>query len=93
MAGKRDAEWNPPARFDRPYSGKLRVYKLTQKQVAIACKKLIGWATPKMHGCSQHSDTECVVITIDKMFALATPKAVLRHEIGHCNGWSASHAD
>lgn len=93
IAGKTDSTWNPPARFDHAYSGKIRVYNLPQNQVAMECKKLIGWATPKMHGCSQHNDTECIVITVDKTFMGATPKAVLRHEIGHCNGWPGNHPD
>ncbi|RWN59629.1 hypothetical protein [Mesorhizobium sp.] len=100
FAGKRDAEWNPPVRFDHQYSGKLTVRYLPQKQVVAACEKLFAAykiaAKPSFtqRGCSAVTGkTSCTVIVIDKTFGLATPKAVLRHEIGHCNGWSASHPD
>lgn len=100
MAGKNDAEWNPPARFDHAYPGKLTVIRLPQKQVVAACAKLFAQykvaATSSLvqRGCSAvTSATSCTVVLIDKPFALATPKAVLRHELGHCNGWPASHPD
>jgi len=99
-AGKNDAEWNPPARFDHAYSGQLTVRYLPQKQVVAACAKLFAEykvaakASLVQRGCSAiTSATSCTVIVIDKMFALAMPKAVLRHEIGHCNGWPADHPD
>ncbi|TIL88945.1 MAG: hypothetical protein E5Y73_22280 [Mesorhizobium sp.] len=100
MAGKNDAEWNPPARFDHAYTGQLTVRYLPQKKVVTACAKLFAEykvATKSsftQRGCSAITNkTSCTVIVIDKTFGLATPKAVLRHEIGPCNGWSASHPD
>jgi hypothetical protein len=100
MAGKNDPEWNPPTRFDHAYSGQLTVRYLPQKQVVTACAKLFAEykvaakSFPNQHGCSAiTSPTSCIVIVVDKTYALATPKAVLRHEIGHCNGWPASHPD
>lgn len=100
FAGKTDATWNPPARFDHAYTGKLTVRYLPQKQVVTACEKLFAKykvaakSSFNQRGCSAiTSKTSCTVIVIDKTYALATPKAVLRHEIGHCNGWSASHTD
>ena len=100
VAGKRDAEWNPPKRFDHAYSGKLTVRYLPQKQVIKACTKLFAKyrieakTTMRQHGCAAiTSDTSCTVIAISKPYALATPKSVLRHERGHCNGWLASHPD
>lgn len=100
FAGKNDAEWNPPARFDRAYAGKLTVSYLPQKQVVSACEKLFAkYKVPakvymNQRGCAAiTSKTSCTVIAIDKIYALATPAAVVRHEIGHCNGWAASHPD
>ncbi|TIM14458.1 MAG: hypothetical protein E5Y67_12325 [Mesorhizobium sp.] len=98
VAGKNDAEWNPPARFDYAYTGKLTVRYLPQKQVVTACANLFakykiaaksGFA---QRGCAAITGkTSCTVIVIEKIYALATPKAVLRHETGHCNGWAADH--
>lgn len=100
MAGKNDAEWNPPARFDHAYTGKLTIRYLPQKQVVTACEKLFAKykiaakSSLAQRGCAAiTSKTSCTVIVIEKIYALATPKAVLRHEIGHCNGWSANHPD
>lgn len=97
-AGVNDPEWNPPARFDHAYAGKLTMRYMPQKQVIKACANLFAKykvsATSSLvqRGCSAiTSPTSCTVILIDKTFKLATPKAVLRHELGHCNGWPASH--
>ncbi|TIO15638.1 MAG: hypothetical protein E5X86_19920 [Mesorhizobium sp.] len=100
IAGKNDAEWNPPARFDHSYAGELTVIYLPQKQVVTACAELFAKYTVSatsslvQRGCSAiTSKTSCTVIVISKPYALATPRAVLRHEIGHCNGWPADHPD
>lgn len=100
MAGKSDPEWNPPARYDRAYTGKLTVRYLPQKQVVSACAdlfakyKVAAKSFPNQRGCAAiTSKTSCTVIVIDKTFALATPKAVVRHEVGHCAGWPADHPD
>jgi len=100
MAGKHDPEWNPPARFDHAYSGQLTVRYLPQTKVVTACAKLFAKykvaakSFPNQHGCSAiTSTTSCTVIVVDKTYALATPKAVLRHELGHCNGWAADHPE
>ncbi|RWL14895.1 MAG: hypothetical protein EOR57_31610 [Mesorhizobium sp.] len=100
LAGKHDASWNPPARFDNAYTGKLTVIKLPQKQVVTACAKLFASykvaakSSFTQRGCAAITGkTSCTVIVIDKPYALATPKAVLRHELGHCNGWPANHPD
>lgn len=100
MAGRLDPEWNPPKRFDHAYPGKLTVRYLPQSQVVKACTKLFekykiaSKTTLRQHGCAAiTSKTSCIVIAINKPYALATPKAVVRHETGHCNGWPASHPD
>lgn len=98
LAGPRDATWNPPSRFDHPYAGHLTVERLPQRQVVEACARLFARydvparAAFNQHGCSAVTGpSSCMVITIDRTFMKATPQAVLRHEIGHCNGWPASH--
>lgn len=99
-AGKNDAKWNPPARFDHAFAGKLHVRYLPQKQVVSACQKLFAKYNvsaalfPNQKGCSAlTSEASCTVIVVDKTYETATPKAVLRHETGHCNGWPANHTD
>lgn len=96
-AGRNDPTWNPPARFDHPYHGKLRLYRLPQPEVAKRCRWLgVPNPYPEQRGCSFNVGTPgtmCVVIIINKPYLLQTPAAVLRHEIGHCNGWPANHPD
>jgi hypothetical protein len=99
-AGKNDAEWNPPTRFDHAYSGKLTVRYLPQKQVVTACTNLFAKykvpakSFPNQHGCSAiTSKTSCTVIVVNETYMRATPQAVLRHEIGHCNMWPADHPE
>lgn len=100
VAGKNDAEWNPPARFDHPYKGEILVRQLPQDKVFEACRVLFNIygieaaAYAEQRGCailtSSHS---CLIVTIDKPYMGTTPEAVLRHENGHCTGWPASHPD
>jgi hypothetical protein len=99
-AGKNDPIWNPPARFDFPYKGELTVKRLPQDQVFDACRVLFklydvrAAAYLNQRGCSIiTSSNSCLVVTVDKPFKGATPESVLRHEIGHCNGWPADHPE
>jgi hypothetical protein len=92
VAGKNDAEWNPPDRFDHPFSGKITLYRLPQKEVVRVCQNMPG-ASLKQHGCSLLEGNKCTVVIVNKTFMGATPESVLRHEIGHCKGWPASHPD
>lgn len=100
IAGKKGSTWNPPARFDHAYGGKLTVQRLPQPEVVKACGalfakyKIKAAAYPNQHGCSAiTSKTSCLIITVDKTFMRATPGSVIRHETGHCNGWPANHPD
>lgn len=104
LAGKNDATWNPPPEFDHPYKGKLETRYLPQPEVFKECSRMMlenngstKGAYPEMRGCSTQfkNYTSCIIILIEKPVAVAnkpgvtiTPEAVLRHEIGHCNGWN-----
>jgi hypothetical protein len=96
-AGFHDKEWNPPKRFDHAYTGKLLLQKLPQAKVQKACQWLFAryglkdTTSFQQHGCAKSFPDSCIVITIDKTYMGATPAAVLRHELGHCNGWSGDH--
>lgn len=93
-AGKTDPTWNPPARFDHAYSGKLIVHRLPQPRIVEVCEKVVGKRSMIQHGCSAIPvNNRCEVWIVDKTYMDATPKAVLRHERGHCNGWGPDHPD
>lgn len=97
LAGKHDAEWNPPARYDHAYTGKLMLTKLPQAQMQRACRQLFsqyGYSdttSGEQRGCAIPGKDVCIIVTIDKTYKATTPDAVLRHELGHCNGWPSSH--
>lgn len=100
QCGPNDAEWNPPARYDHEYSGKLTERYLPQEQVVKECKKLfrkfnfrLDSVTSSQRGCSAGDRNTCTIIIIDKTYKLATPNSVRRHEIGHCNGWGFNHEE
>jgi hypothetical protein len=94
FAGKMDPTWNPPARFDHPYSGKLIIHRLPQPQIVDVCEKLLGKRSMIQHGCStKPQNGRCEIWIVDKTYMRATPRAVLRHEVGHCNGWPSDHPD
>lgn len=92
------ADWPPPAIYDAPYTGKMTVKRVPPQHVRFACNALFTkyGLEPEYFGvvgCSVVFDEEriCHVITIDRPFNGDTPKAVLRHEQGHCNGWLGHH--
>ena len=99
-AGRNAPVWNPPARYDHPYHGKLTVLRLPQWHVYQACKKLFAKhevdanAYPGQKGCAINlSKSECLVVVIREKFVVTKPKDALRHEIAHCNGWPAHHPE
>lgn len=99
IAGLRDPEWNPPARYDHAYTGKLLLKKLPQASMQKACRQLFAkyglrdTTSMQQHGCAKSFPDRCIVIITDEAYMGATPEAVLRHELGHCNGWSGEHGD
>lgn len=86
--------WNPPARFDHVYSGKLITVYLPQKQVVTVCVKVTGQFSYNQHGCSTGNvNGQCTIYVANRTFMKATPQAIRRHEIGHCNGWNKDHSN
>jgi hypothetical protein len=98
FAGVNDPSWNPPRRFDHAFAGKLTIKRLPQRDVEKACRalfvkhKIPVVSLTNWRGCSAPlSKRSCIIIVVNKTFMRATPKAVIRHEVGHCNGWPANH--
>ena len=81
----------PPARiFDRPYTGKLTVFKLEESNLTRICSALVDKAEP--FGCSIPGPTTCTIYVsadLPKKFR----KAVERHELAHCHGWPETHPE
>ncbi len=91
----------PPTEYDRAYKGELSVtYVESQKEIMRLCPKT-GYALKL--GCAYMTDPQaadgsyakCRVILANDGVVRASgilPETVYRHEIAHCNGWSADHA-
>jgi hypothetical protein len=82
----------PPAEFDHPHNGTLYAHVVGGTEaVNSACNN------PKFNlGCSSHVGDICFVYVASDATARKfgwTPEEVMRHEIGHCNGWPGDHAN
>lgn len=82
----------PPIEHDHPYAGKLKLIRVkTEKEVSALCpattfRYKLGCAYPATQSCR-------VIIVGDGVLEKAgyTYETVLRHELGHCNGWGGDH--
>jgi hypothetical protein len=82
----------PPLAYDFPYTGKLTVRRVGPDQMRLVCP------LPKPGrvtiGCAHIGKGECEVIIADNTtleFLGWNYQLVLRHELGHCEGWPADH--
>jgi hypothetical protein len=82
-----EAHGLPPAEFDHPYPGKVKIeFVKSLEEVKAACG-----GRPNVSAC-QHGDRPgCEITMLDHDVARALgrdPDKALRHEVGHCNGWN-----
>jgi hypothetical protein len=83
----------PPIEYDKPYVGKLTIRRLdSEEAVMAACPK-----SKSKYGCAHIKDTLTCDLFIGNDSVLkaghTTYAYVLRHELGHCNGWPGDHKD
>jgi hypothetical protein len=82
----------PPERYDHAYPGRLDVEYLDAEQIKQHCP---ANSYGQRLGCTTiATPSYCKVFigSADEIAALGyTMETVLRHEIGHCNGWGADH--
>jgi hypothetical protein len=77
----------PPARYDQPFDGPVKVFARDWNTIEATCGR-------GRYGCSRIKDGECqVMVPITGIGGVAERAAELirRHEIGHCNGWPQDH--
>jgi hypothetical protein len=73
----------PPVEFDGPYKGRLTVTNLEDYGIIrYICKN------PTAVACAIHTWGDCLILLGPGTWS---NKEVLRHELGHCNGWSNNH--
>lgn len=93
-AGINDATWNPPARYDGPYTGTVVKRYMPQWDILKECTHLGGdyHGRKNLRGCAKRIRKDfCIVVISIKTYKKATPSAILRHELGHCKGWPGNH--
>ena len=85
----------PPIEFDGPYKGELIVTVVSHEELVRRCPGL--WAgvlaCAKTYG-ERIRPIRCEIFIEDEKAITArgyTRELMLRHEIGHCNGWPGDH--
>ena len=82
----------PPDMFDHPYSGDLYVIdNLSPTDLFAKCQG----RDYVINGCAYAHDGWCLVYILREtdlfVYGSTTINLVMRHEIGHCNGWNNEH--
>jgi hypothetical protein len=100
-------KWPPPAEYDIPYTGVLMTQRLPIDQLhkvcapnQMACTMVVS-IYPGPNGAAgswqislSGNRAACIIIMPPDDYIWQhnqDPKEVLRHETGHCNGWTADH--
>jgi hypothetical protein len=88
------SQFLPPEEFDRPFEGRVVIQEaINQDEVRRLCNAVF---TMVPLGCSYRmpSIKWCAIVKLPDEQIRAEgfdPAIFMRHEIGHCNGWPASH--
>jgi hypothetical protein len=79
----------PPLAYDHAYKGELKIFLGTAAEVKERCAPYSGGL--RVHACAFSLDhyTKCQIhINYETRYDVAS---IIRHEIGHCNGWPRNH--
>lgn len=88
-SGPNDTSWDPPARYSQPYPHTV-LFQLPKSALERKCSTILG-QSGQWRGCMEKIGRLCRIYTIDRPAYNTTPRAVWRHEMGHCAGWPADH--
>jgi hypothetical protein len=89
------AQFLPPKAFDRPFDGRIVIQEARDRdEVLRLCPNMTFTMEPL--GCSHRIPgiKLCTIVKVsDERIRAAghDPAVFMRHEVGHCNGWPASH--
>ncbi len=81
----------PPEKYDHYYEGDLTIRIVPTKEALIAA---CGAIAPNMLACAFNYAKNCVIYMVDDEVMRKegwNTGLLLRHEIGHCNGWAPDH--
>ena len=78
----------PPVEYDKPFTGKLTIVHVDRRAVTGRCHSFI-----EVYACAfRPNPRNCLVVMPKKgTYSDASMARLLRHEVGHCNGWAAHH--
>jgi|SRR6516162_1137213 hypothetical protein len=82
----------PPAEFDHYYEGDLTIKIVDTLQELHEVCQLDG---ENLLACSTRNHSSCIIVMVkDEVMRQRswTTGMLLRHEMGHCNGWGGDHA-
>ena len=92
VAARSPRRWLPPDEYDYPYPGSLRIIEIsTREEMERHCPPPPGLFRI---ACARRDGNSCTIFhppeDVIKRGNL-TLNIVMRHEIGHCNGWPQDH--
>jgi len=103
--GKGKIHWMttlPPAQYDVPYTGELTIWTVqSRNDILQYCSKekilevQANWAGNACTHVYQNKKWGCHIYMLNDKAVKAegrNPTIILRHELGHCNGWGGDHA-
>jgi len=83
--------WLPPAEYDKPFTGKLIIRRFeTEEEIAQICK-----GTSRVACTARSIDHKTCYLFIANDDVIRRNRGsyafTVRHELGHCNGWTQNH--
>lgn len=84
----------PPEEFDHPFDGHVSVWIATQDAIRRHHCPRATFNLGVALACMQKVAGTCYIfkVTDDELKQLGLdPDVVMRHEVGHCNGWGPDH--
>ena len=94
-AGKNDCTWEPPARYAGTSNLNFAMNIVPEAELKRACDGVFAkyGYTPldRYNGCADRGTKEVFILESGR--GCITEEAILSHELGHINGWSANHED
>lgn len=91
VCGDHSEAWNPPERFDRPFTGAYTERLLPLAELQTWCQN----DKVSLQGCAYTwtamDGTPGCDVAIRRGPGAISVEVVRRHEIGHCNGWPGTH--
>jgi hypothetical protein len=78
--------WIPPKRYDHPYKGRVEVVELSESFYE-------GHYGGDVLAFTYGPDPDGTCRIFINLAYRSLRRRIIRHEIGHCNGWSEDHEE